>query len=308
MRSSGGTALGFWALASLFGPTHLTAQGAEGGPKVLELHTGAATQSLGAAAPLSRPGPKRIFQNPARIQGTGFSAGLTRFGAQSSYGYLAAGTDWAGGAVAVGLQTLSYSTDAATLGGVPAGLDPLLGTGPEDVSELVVTGAYAVEWAGLRWGMGGKLIEQRFEGARSATAGADLGLAGELGPLTLGVAVQNLGRSLELAGENRPLAERVTLGASGHGWVMGPLDLGATGALHREADGSWIPAAGLEVAWWPVVGRTFVGRVGMRRVVDSGVDPVSFGGAFIGDAITIAYAYASFDGLDAAHTFTLSWR
>lgn len=278
------------------------------GPTVLELPTGAAEISLGTAAPLSRRGAERIFQNPAAVQGEGFAAGLTRFGTSSSHAHLAGSTEWAGGTLALGVQTLGYSTDATAVTGIPDGPDPLLRSGARDASELVVAGVYARELVGLRWGVGAKLVEQRFGGGKSGTVAWDLGVTRDIGPVTAGAAARNLGWDLERDGATQPLPDRLTLGVSGHGWVVGPLDLGATGALHREAGGAWIPAAGFEVAWWPVIGRTFIGRVGVRRVVDSAADPVTFGAAFIGDALTLEYAYMGFDGLEAAHTLALSWR
>jgi len=289
-------------------PAPALGQSAEGGPKVLQLHPGAADISLGTAAPLSRPGAERIFQNPAAIAGGGFSAGLTRFGSSSSHAYLAGATEWAGGAVAVAAQTLSYSTDAGSISDIPGGPDPLPGSGGRDIAELVIVGAYALEVGGMQWGVGTKLVEQRFGGGKSGTLGWDVGVVRDIGPLTVGAAARNLGWDLERDGATQPLAERLTVGVAGHGWVVGPVDLGATGALHREADGRWIPAAGFEVAWWPVIGRTFVGRVGVRRVVDSASDPLTFGAAFIADAVTLEYAYMGFEDLDGAHTVSLSWR
>ena len=76
---------------------------------------------------------------------------------------------------------------------------------------------------------------------------------------------------------DRPLPFRVTFGASSNSYVVGPLDLIATAAVSRRRDGDVIPAAGVEVAWWPVRGRTFIGRLGVRRVPGDGASPVTLG-------------------------------
>jgi hypothetical protein len=289
---------------------HLDAQTREGGPLVLQLPSSAAALSLGTAFPLSRRFSEVIFYNPSLLSRVdGFGAGLARFGSQSTLVNLSAGTSWGGGAVGIGVQSLSYRTAASTIREIPKGVSDLLsGGGDSGVSEMVVSGAYARSFFGIRWGMTAKLIEQRFNGSRGSTVAADVGASKNLGRVTVGLAAQNLGDALEVDGTELDLAERITLGAAFHGWQVGELDLGASLALSREADGAYIPAGGLEVAWWPVVGRTFIARVGLRRVVDSPAQNVTFGGSFIGDAITIEYAYQGHDGFDASHRFGVSWR
>jgi len=294
--------------AFLLIPATVHAQSREGGPVLLELPTGASTVSLGTAVPLSRPGAERIFHNPALVSGDGFSLGASFFGEHSTYLHLAGSADWGGGSVALGVQSLSYSVDAPSIGTIPPGPDHLLRGGATGVSELVASAAYSRRDLGFRWGMTGKLLEQRFESRKGTTAAVDVGVARRIGSFMVGLAAQNLGPDLDVDGSEEALAERLSLGAAFHGWEAGALDLGTTGAISREADGSWIPAAGVEVAWWPVVGRTFIGRVGMRRVVDSAAHEVTFGGGFMGDEWAVEYAFQNSDDLDATHTVTLSWR
>ena len=123
-----------------------------------------------------------------------------------------------------------------------------------------------------------------------------------------GLGVQNLGPDLNVDGSKLGLAQRVTAGASFQRWLVGPLDLGASAALSREADGTWIPALGGEVAWWPVTGRTFIGWIGIRRVEDGPSKKVTFGAAFRGDALGLEYAFQGFDGFGGAHRLGISWR
>ena len=56
------------------------------------------------------------------------------------------------------------------------------------------------------------------------------------------------------------------------------------------------------------MGRTFIGRVGVRRVPGDGASPFTFGFCFRGDAITIEYAYEEFAAPGASHRLGLGWR
>jgi len=113
---------------------------------------------------------------------------------------------------------------------------------------------------------------------------------------------------LDREGETLSLPWEVTPGASFSGRPVGPVDLGATAEVAFRADGEAIPAGGIEVAWWPVVGRTFVGRVGFRRVPEGGGDEVGFGAAFYGDAFGLEYAYRGLAGSRATHRIGIRWR
>jgi len=90
---------------------------------------------------------------------------------------------------------------------------------------------------------------------------------------------------------------------------VGPLDLAASGGLSYRRKGELVPSVGLEVAYWPVTGRTFVGRVGFRHLPrEQSASPVTFGGAFIGDAIVLEYAFEGFDSGSGSHRFGIGWR
>ena len=57
-------------------------------------------------------------------------------------------------------------------------------------------------------------------------------------------------------------------------------------------------------------GRTFVGRVGVRRVPEGEASPVSLGFAFWGDDLVLEWAWQPFgDPVDAGtHRFGIGWR
>lgn len=289
------------------GGTH--AQNRGRGPVILDLPASTTALAMGNAFQLSGVSSEAIFYNPALLlRATGFGLAAQRFGSQSNALALSGATSWWKGAVGVGLQTLSYSTSATTPQGIAEGQGDLLTGGPTAVSELAATLGYAHELFGVRWGVAGKLIEQRMAGSKDALPAVDFGAAFRLGAITVGLAAQNLGPDLKVGGVETDLANRVTAGASFQRRPLGPLDLGASAAVTRLEDGTVIPALGGEVAWWPVSGRTFIGRIGARRVRDDTAHSITFGGAFVGDAITIEYAFQGFEDLDGAHRFSVSWR
>ncbi len=154
------------------------------------------------------------------------------------------------------------------------------------------------------------MLEQRIGSNRDATAAFDIGLVRSVFGITWGIAAQNLGPGLSTGtgGPDVPLPHRVTLAASTSTRPVGPLDLLATAAVSRRRDGEFIPAGGIEISWWPIIGRTFTGRIGLRRVPGDGTSPVTFGAAFTADNFTIEYALEQFDGPGAAHRFGLRWR
>jgi len=287
----------------------LSGQARESGPVILQLPASTSAMAMGGAFQLTGGRSDAIFYNPALLtNASGFGLDGQTFDSKSNYLVLSAVTEWWAGNVGVGLQTLSYATDATTGSEVAPGETDLLTGGAFGATEFLATVAYAQEIAGFDWGIAAKTVEHRLGSAKDLVLAADLGVSVEVGDIRIGVAAQNLGSDLQLGGASLDLARRVTLGASGQRWQVGPFDLGASAALSLEADGTMIPALGGEIAWWPVRGRTFTGWVGARKVDDGPPHSITFGGAFHGDALGIEYAYQGFDSFGGAHRLGISWR
>ena len=281
----------------------------EHGPVILQLPASTSAMALGGAFQLTGGRSDAIFYNPSILAGaTGFGLDAQTFDSKSNLLTLSAVTDWWRGAVGVGIQALSYSTDANSGQEVHRGETDLLTGGAFGSTEFVATVGYAREIAGLDWGIAAKNIEHRLGGDKDVALAVDLGVSVEVGDFRLGLAAQNLGSDLRLGGASVDLAQRVTLGASGDGWQVGPFDLGASAALSREADGTMVPALGGEIEYWPVRGRTFTGWVGARRVDDGPAHSMTFGAAFHGDALGVEYAYQGFESFGGAHRLGISWR
>ena len=174
------------------------------------------------------------------------------------------------------MQQLSYgaTAEAGLFGGVrpshllelPADMGSLRDNGNIGVSELVVSAGLGRSVKGIQMGVVGKLVEQRFGPHKASTGAVDLGVTTSQGPVTLGLAVQNLGPAMTVQSEEIPLPLRFALGASTRSTEVGPLDLSASSAVSYRMDGDVIPSLGLEVGYWPVTGRTFVARVGFRHL------------------------------------------
>ena len=71
---------------------------------------------------------------------------------------------------------------------------------------------------------------------------------------------------------------------------LGPLDVAAAGSVTAREGYRPRAGVGVEVGWWPVAGRTFVGRAGLESGRPTETSPWSAGGAFLGDSFTLEYA------------------
>ena len=291
-------------------PPSVRAQSAGRLPRALELPLSTRAMALGDAYMMTAGHADAIFYHPALlVDAGGFGLDHERWGDQGRASAVSAATKWWGGAVGVGLVAAQYAAPGPGPRALPGGQDHLLDPGAVTVSEQIAVLGYAREVLGLKAGVAGKVVEERLGGFRDASAAVDLSVAVELGRATVGLTAQNLGVDLTFGDDDAALPTRITLGGGGYGVPAGPLDLGLTGAVSRYADGSYVPALGVELGWWPVIGRTFVARAGVRRVPHGDASPFSFGLAFWGDDLVLEWAYQPFTGRDeGAHRFGVRWK
>lgn len=274
-------------------------------PIVLELPASTRALALGGAFVTAGGDHDAIFYNPALLASArGMGAAVQRYGSASTLGVFAAAMELAPGGLGIGVQVLDYGA-APTDPGASAGL---LDRGPVLASNLAATIGYARPIKGVRVGVAGKFVEQRFGEERDGAAALDIGAAANVAFVTVALAVQNLGGGLEIGGERLTLPRRVVLGAAHPSRIVGPFDLVTTAAVSALEDGTVRPALGVELAYWPVQGRTFVARAGVRRPELEGASPVTFGGAFIGDRFSVEYAYEGLEGPGGGHRVGVRWR
>ncbi len=292
-------------VAAGVGTTPAAAQDPQTAPLVLRLPGGTRALGMGNAFVAGR-GPEALFYNPAQIgvqRGTAIA--IQRFGSASTLGSFSTAGALGKVALAAGVQYLSYHTASGASFFTPPGL-LTLGAGPGS-SSLAAAVAGAIRWQGVRFGAAAKYVEERVLVARDGTGAVDLGAARDVGWLTVGLAVQNLGARLSYPSvtQTAKLPSRVTLGAAFSGASIGSyFDLGASAALSHERDGTIVPAGGVELTFEPVSGWTFTGRMGARRVNGSSSpseSPITLGASFGLDRFALDYAFEPYRGVGATH-------
>jgi hypothetical protein len=269
--------------------------------------------SLGDAYAMTSGHADAVFYHPALLTGSsGFGIDVQRWTQSASAAAMSGAVQWLGGGIGVGLRTLQYGAPGSGMDGAPTGQDHLFDMGPEPVSERIATLAYAREtFFGIDIGLAVDLVDERFPTGSIDRHGAtlfDLGAARELGPVTVGITVHDLGTKPVLDSGAGP--SRIELGVGGYGQEVGPLDIGFSGKVGVDDDEvTW--GGGIEVGYWPVQGRTFVARAGFQDVPEgSDASPFTAGFAFWGDDITVEWAFRPFDGAAerGTHRFGVRWR
>lgn len=297
--------------ATLIGvvPTDAAAQPRGHAPSILTLPVGSSSLALGGAFPVAGASSDAVFVHPGVLdRARGIRLGLQRWGDGGTLVDLSGAREWWSGGVALGIRALAHSAPAGATLPAPAEAD-LFHPDSVGVADLVATAGYGHSVGAVHLGGAVKWIVRRTGGAETTTAAGDVGVAlSFLEDARVGLAVQNLGPGLEREGVEADLPRQIRLDASVHEIRAGPLDAGAAAAVIRRADGGIVPAAGIELSWWPVQGRTFVGRIGIRRSREEGGEPLSLGAAFRGDSIVLEYAFRSFGERGATHRIGIGWR
>jgi hypothetical protein len=277
------------------------AQVRENAPLLLDLPSSTRALGLGDAYHLASADNDAIFYHPGLIDAArGIGASVAFFDRATLATMSGAAEFWNGG-VGFGVQSLSYSAATRTSGAFARGEAGLGESGDVNAGEVVVSTAYGRSIKGFRVGLVGKYIEMRVPGERDATVAGDLGIARRIGFVTAGISARNLGRAPQLEGEDVTLPLTLTLGASTQSRPVGPLDVALAAAVSRREEGTIVSQGGVEIGYWPVSGRTFIARAGVRYIEDSDIRPLTLGAGFVGDRIGIDYAFQEYDGAAALH-------
>lgn len=305
-----GRLLALLATCATAAPLH--AQEAGRFPKLAELPGSTRAMALGGAYVMDAGAPDALFQHPALLRNaSGLSVDVQRWGERGSGAAAAAATGWFGGRVGVGLglRTLQYGGPGPGDGAAPAGQAHLFEPGVTPVSERIASLGLAGTLFDLSVGIAVDLVEERIGGVRAGAALVDIGLAREIGPVTAGVTVEDLGR--EILGPRDDLAPRSALvGVGGYGWEVGFLDVGAA-AMARFTDDRVRFGGGVELGYWPLRGRTFVARVGaMRTEPEDDARPWTAGFSYRGDSLVLEWAFQPVRGAPegGTHRFSVGWH
>jgi len=301
------------AVASLLSAAPVLAQTPGALPRIAELPASTRAMALGNAYMMDAGHADALFYHPSLLSdASGFGLDLQRWGTSSTSTTASAAMQWFGGdlGVGIGLQSMQFGAASAVAAeAAPGGQDHLFTLGPVPVSERIATLGIARDVMGIDVGVATKFVEERVGSSRDATMLFDIGVSTDLGPLTAGLTYRNLGSDLTPGATVPSRPDGLTLGIGAYGQQLGILDVGLTGALSYVGE-EMIPAGGIEVGYWPIQGRTFVARIGARRVVEGNASPASFGFAFWGDDITVEWAFQPVDisGASGTHRFGIRWR
>jgi hypothetical protein len=271
------------------------------GPIILQIP--ASTRALGFGdAYVGVRDPEAVFYNPAQLGGrTGVSLSAERYGSVSTSAAFVSSYIFGAFGFGIGASMLDYQADD---GGYPAAApngESLGVRGPLAASSLLGAASLEMAFKGIRWGVTGKVAQDRVATARDGVLLADVGAAKELGPVTVGATVQNLGAGPKMVGTSMPLVTRGVLGAAMSGQAVGPLDLAASAAVSVRRGGRVSPAGGVELGYMPIDGIIFAGRVGARLPEKDAQSPMTFGASFTFDRLSFDYAFEPYQGRGDGH-------
>lgn len=273
-------------------------------PLVVQLPVSVRAQGAGGAWTSGRD-PDAVFYNPANAGSNGVSVGGARFGDASTFGHAANGFSFGSTGISLGVAWLDYGTPPGVLRW------PSLGErGSDDGLSAVAIAAGSMTFKGIRWGAAAKLLEERVANGHDGMAGFDLGAAKEFGRISTGIAVQNIGGSMDVRETPMYAPTRYTIGASGGGYPVGPFDVGGTMSLGVRRDGFVSPAGGLELSYSWLEGYLLALRIGASRPEAASLNPMTLGASFGLDRFTLDYAFADLraPGRGAMHSVGIRVR
>jgi len=279
---------------------------AQESPLLLRLPASARALALGGVLPPGAATAEATFYYPAYSgQMTGSAGNVLWLGADTVAINAAGAGEWLGGTIAIALRSASYTAGCRCA--FPATLPA---PSPVSVSERVAQVEFGRNVKGIGLALTAKYVDQRWDLDRGARWALDASAGHPLGPIRLALAARNLGPDLHVGDATVPLARQLSLAAAPPGSAaVGPLDLLPVLQLAWEHGAPFAPAAGLEIGYWPVVGRTFFLRGGVRRPQPSTSQrPFALGAGFNGDRIALDCAVLPLKGGRASYQVALRWH
>jgi len=284
------------------------AQAAGFGPIVLQLP--ASTRAIGFGnAYVGVREPEAVFYNPAQLGvRPGVAMSAERYGSVSTAGAFASTFVFGRFGFGLGAQMLDYRALGPAYPEAAPNGEQLFSDFPFPAASLVAAAALEMAFKGVRWGLTQKLAQDRVSDGRDGVWLTDVGAAKELGPVTVGATIQNLGAGPKLLGTSAALPTRGTIGAAGAGLPVGPLDLAASAALSVRRGGRVSPAGGVELGYMPIDGVIFAGRVGARLPEKDAEAPITLGASFTFDRVSLDYGFEPYQGEGSGHRIGIRVR
>lgn len=281
---------------------------------LLELPASARAVGVGNAGAALSGDDASLFYNPAQLATIGRSAAslsLQRWIAGSTLGAVSAAARLGPGFVALGVLALDYGSEDEYVPDPGAGGEIGTPTGRTvSAGDAVIAAGYAMTMRGVRAGVAGKLVQQRVANESGSAVATDLGVAGEIGRVTLSAALQHLGTSLELAGDRAPLPRTIRAGAAATAYARGPVAVRAIVELSQVRGRGTAVGGGAEIGYqWP--GRVrLAARAGALPRHERRMDgsALTFGAGLAARRLALDYAYRSLDVLGGAtHRLGVRW-
>src|SRR5262245_44983614 len=307
--------LAAWLIACAC-PVAAYAQAPSTPPLVLHMPSSARTAALGNAWVAGRDA-EVLFYNPAQLIGSRPELAVSVHRPGPAGASVSAASAYAAGRWSLtlgwGVHALGFNVDPAAP--YPYSPDVLQTRGDASGQSLLLAFGGAVAYKGLRMGGAVKYLSDSATtpvGIAPAvsiaqhTWMADAGVSRTIKGHTVAFAAQNLGPT------NSDDPSRLTTPQQYlAGWSisrpLGPLDLSGFAQLTMRP--GWIaPAGGAEFGYSWLEGYYVALRVGARRPETTSGNPMSLGGAFTVDRLTIEYAAQFVEGGRAGHGVTVRWR
>jgi hypothetical protein len=286
----------------VIGPALLAAQTPRA-PVILLLPSGPRSLAMGNTGVASRD-DEVIFFNPAQLAiANGMSASGEWLSNSAGTGALSAVTRFNGGGIGIGMRMANYEQPAGVF---PATRATMLDGGSDAAGSLEASVGMAQTIKGVRAGVVAKYAEDVVGAVRLGRPLADVGLAKDMFRSTVGLAVQNIGRDMNVGTGQIQLPLKTTLGVS-HARSVGEFDLGVTGAVSLIRDSFVQPSGGAEVHYSWLSGYDLVVRGGARRAI-AGEEPLTAGAGFTMDRLTIDYALETLSNRRVGHRIGLRIR
>lgn len=282
---------------------------------VTQLPASTRSLSLAGALPLASADPDLFLANAAMAhRGRGMGTSVHRYSPDATYVSLAAGAAWWNGGVGLAVRHAEYPGPADGLIALPRRPGDRMGRrpggpdGPPPASETAVSVGYGRLLKGFRVGATVSALQLRVGSRSDRTALLDLGVTRDVSRFTLGVSGGGLGPKLDVAPDYDRMPTWLTAAAGSQAAPVGPLDITAVASVTAREGGQVDPAVGVEVGWWPVQGRTFVGRLGVGGPEMTDASPVSLGVGFLGDSFTLEYGWRGVSGGSDLHGVSVRFR
>ena len=294
-------------LAAALAALAAQARAQEGGATatvVLEHAASARAMALGGAVAAAGDDDASLFANPAALAGAVLRGSVSgqQWIAGSKLGALSMAFGARGGTVGVGVRALSYGSERETVPDtINFGGQRGMETGRTiSANEVAASAGYARALGRARVGLALGWVRQQIANVSGGAPFVDVGASAALGRgVTAGLAVQNLGGSLELASTASPLPRLVRAGLA-MPLAAGPVRLLVSGEGVQARAGGVEGRVGLEATWRSASGVTLQGRAGVRGAsTESTVSRATFGGSVGTARIAADYAYQSLGALGA---------